>query len=66
MRMSRGCSLSIAHLMEPDWLLLKPKNLPDPGASQPIVSATKCKVNEPVVGVNLERCVELMNPRWNI
>ena len=66
MRASGGCSLSIAHLMESDWLLLKPENLPGPGAHQPIVSATECKVNKPVVGVNLERCIELTNPRWNI
>jgi len=52
--------------MELDWLLLKPENLPDPGARQPIVSATECKVYEPVLGVNPERCIELMNPRWNI
>ena len=31
-----------------------------------IVSTTECKVNKPVVEVNPERCIELMNPRWNI
>ena len=66
MRTSRGCNLSIAHLMEPDWLLLKPENLPDPGAHQLIVSATECKVNKVMVRVNKERSIELPNPRWNI
>ena len=66
MRTSGGYSLSIAHLMDPDWLLLKHKYLPDPSARQPVVSASECKVYEPMLGVNLERGIELSNPRWNI
>ena len=63
MRASRRSSLAIAHLVKSDWLLLKPENVPDPGASQPIVSATKSKVNISMLRVNPECSIELSNPR---
>ena len=58
--------MSIANLMKSDRLLLKPEYRPDPSARQPVISASECKVNKVMVLVNLERSIEMTNPRWNI
>ena len=61
----RRC-LSIANLMKPDGLLLKPEYLSDPRAHQPVISASECKVNISVLWVNLECSIELTDPSLSI
>ena len=66
MRASGRRCLSIANIMKPDGLLLKPEYLSNPSTRQPVISATECKVYESVLWVNPERSIELTDPRWNI
>ena len=62
MRAARRRYLSIANLMKPDELLLKPEYLSDPKAHQPIVSASKCKMYKSMLWVNPKCSIELTDP----
>ena len=63
MRASGRFSLSIANLMKSDRLLLKSEYVSGSSARHPIVSASECKVYEVMMRVNIERSIELTNPR---
>ena len=66
MRASGRLSLSIANLMKSNRLLLKSEYLSGSSARNPIISASECKVYEVMMQVNIERSIELTDPRWNI